>query len=245
MKSQNATLCCIKRYCRNSFSKPVLQYTYEILSCFDNRLQSLDVSACPNLTNLYVSYDYLQEDGTYLVKANDLSVLDLSNNHMLETILCFDNQLTNLTLACSNHLKSLYCAGNQLSSLNLAGYTVLEELSCLGNRLYMLDLSNCTSLRKVYCYYNSLTSLNVSGCSALLLLWCHYNNLTSLDVSACTGLKELLTLGNPQLALLDIRSVPTLRSLVMSMSPTKYTDATVYETEEAVLAIDHNTRLSY
>ena len=160
------------------------------LSCWDNQLTSLDVSANTALTSLGCS-------------SNLLTSLDVSANTALTSLWCHNNQLTSLDVSANTALTSLWCHNNQLTSLDASANTALTSLSCYSNQLTNLDVSANTALTSLSCYSNQLTNLDVSANTALTLLWCSSNQLTSLDVSANTALTRL-TCGYNQLTSLDV-----------------------------------------
>ncbi len=139
------------------------------LSCSDNQLTSLDVSANTALT-------YLTCWG------NQLTNLDLSANTALLDLNCSVNQLTNLNVSANTALTDLNCSTNQLTSLDLSANTALNDLNCLSNQLTSLNLSANTALNYLICLFNQLTSLDLSTNTALTHFNCRENQLTSLDV---------------------------------------------------------------
>ena len=155
----------------------------DILNCYDNKLSSLDVSGCTQLTELRCS-------------KNRLSKLDISKNTQLTYLNCSGNNLSNLDLSQNTQLKYLNCSSNTLSSLNVSGCTQLTKLECFNNTLTSLDVSGCTQLTELYCSNNTLNSLDVSGCTQLTRLFCNNNNLSNLDISHNTQLTGLFCHGN-------------------------------------------------
>ena len=78
-----------------------------------------------------------------LVKDNQLTELDLSQNGGLTLLICSGNQLTKLKLPEMCRINVLQCEDNQLTELDLSECRVLEFLTCNNNKLTELDLSNC------------------------------------------------------------------------------------------------------
>jgi hypothetical protein len=90
------------------------------LTCEDNLLTSIDVSALPNLRNLAML-------GNQLVSASDLKA------HLNLTYLdCDDNLFTSIDVSGLPNLKQFYCNNNQLTSLNVKGLS-LTNFECKGN----------------------------------------------------------------------------------------------------------------
>lgn len=92
------------------------------LTCADNQLTSIDVSACQALTEL--------DCGT-----NQLAELDVSKNTNLTYLWCLNNQLTELDVKANTALLFLNCANNQLTTLDLSNNTKLYYLHCYQNQI--------------------------------------------------------------------------------------------------------------
>lgn len=122
------------------------------LSCWYNKLTSLDVSGNTALTYLSCWDNQLTELklGTALTyldcSSNQLTSLDVSSNQELTYLDCGDNQLTELDVSSCTNLMWLYCFDNQLRSLIVGEKNSLTELNCSANQLTSLDLSGCPNL---------------------------------------------------------------------------------------------------
>ena len=101
------------------------------LSCFDNKLTSLDVSKNTALT-------YLSCWG------NQLTSLDVSKNTALTYLDCWDNKLTSLDVSKNTALTYLGCDDNQLTSLDVSKNTALTYLKCHDNKF------DCDALKRKY-----------------------------------------------------------------------------------------------
>src|SRR5690554_219201 len=122
---------------------------------------------------------------------NQLTVLDLSNNTVLEELYCYNNLFTSLDVSNNTALEVLSCFGNMFTALDVNNNTAIRILGCSYNQLTALDVSNNTVLEELYCYNNLLASLDVSNNSDLEILSCFYNQLTVLDVDNNTALTGL------------------------------------------------------
>ena len=142
----------------------------EALTCRNDRLTSLDVSACTSLRSLDCGL-------------NMIDTLRLPATASLETLNCENCRLTSLGLLNLPSLKELYCNANRLTSLDMSGNPALEKLICYDNQLTAINLEHNTSLRETMLSNNRLTSLDLSHNTALVSLNCDNNRLTSLDVS--------------------------------------------------------------
>ena len=160
----------------------------EQLSCYSNKLSSLDVSKNTALTYLNCN-------------TNQLTALDVTNNTALIYLLCSSNQLTALDVTNNKTLKTLNAVYNKIESLYIVGFSSLTwldvsenpnltSLQCSDNALEALDVSNCTALTSLYCSMNNLSSLNLTGCTALQHLKCFQNLMSTLDITMNTSLNK-------------------------------------------------------
>ena len=117
------------------------------LSCYYNKLKTLDVS---KLTGLEYLYCY----------NNQLTALDVSNNTALKNLKCYKNQLTTLDVSKNKKLTQLHCYGN-----NIRGDGMKALISSLYDR-------SSTSAGKLYVYNqetstgNKMTKSQVSSVKA-------------------------------------------------------------------------------
>ena len=107
------------------------------LYCYNNQLDSLDVSQNTALIYLYCF-------------GNQLTSLDVSQNTALTSLLCLDNQLDSLDVSQNTALIRLECESNQLTSLNVSQNTALTYLWCESNQLSSLDVRNGNNTNFVY-----------------------------------------------------------------------------------------------
>ena len=92
-----------------------------------------------------------------------LSGIDVSNNLLLKTFVCYNSQLTSLDLSQNTKLFELHCKTNGLESLDLSNNPELVGLYCQDNLLAFLDLrnSNNTILSSLNASNNNLNCINV------------------------------------------------------------------------------------
>jgi len=187
----------------------------QFLSCGDNQLTALIISANIELQTLWCSN-------------NQLTELDLSKNTKLKDLTCYKNQLTTLDLSANTELLDLSCQGNKLTELNLIDLE-LQYLLCSNNQLSRLDIGTNKKLREINCHNNQLKDFNTStmntelryiDCSNNLLtqleftnldnlyLDCSNNQLTQLELNNVNS--STLNCSNNQLTLLDINNVSYL-----------------------------------
>jgi len=166
----------------------------EILRCYSNNLNSLDVSHNTSLTNLACGY-------------NNISSLDISQNTALEHLSCYSNNLSTLDLTQNLLLSDLNCGYNNLNSLDISQNTLLTNVKCYFNNLTSLNLGQNNSLITLKCYNNAISSLNLTQLTALQTLNCSQNNLSALDISNNPSLIKLECQNN-QITSLDLDNNP-------------------------------------
>lgn len=120
------------------------------LSCFSNKLTSLNVSNNTALTELDCSL-------------NKLTALNVSNNKALVELYCVTNKLIALDVSKNTALVILNCGLNQLTSLDVRNNISLEMLLCDKNQIKELDLSKNTALTHLFCQNNKLVELNLKN----------------------------------------------------------------------------------
>lgn len=192
------------------------------LSCVDNHIRTLDVSANTELQTLYCF-------------TNELTSLNISKNAKLAYLNCGDNRLTSLDVSASPLLLELDCYDNQLTALNVQKNTGLKVLTCYGNRLKTLDISKNTALKTLNCAYNELTSLDISGMDArvpatggaadpndpnglkelqYVYVYCQNNQIENLKLGTNAQMLELHCHNNRLAALnIDRAALPNLNTL--------------------------------
>ncbi len=111
---------------------------------------------------------------------NNISVIDLSQNLLLEYIDCQENWIVNLDVSQNSSLNDINCSNNLLLSLDVSQNSLLEDLICNNN---------------------SLLNLNVTQNDLLNIIWCKDNSLESLDVrnGNNTNIISFISVNNPDL----------------------------------------------
>ena len=184
---------------------------------YDNTLDGTVLTAAiDTVTSLHVGYYGISdltgiEDFTALTilncGANDLTILDISNNTALIELNCSQNQLTSLDVSNNTALDWLNCGGNQLTSLDVSNNTALINLECYSNQLTSLDVRHGNNIMldsSFFCFNNpNLTCINVDNAVWSTANWTlasgdidpqHYfsNNCFPSAVQEHTTNKELL-----------------------------------------------------
>ncbi|UPK46597.1 leucine-rich repeat domain-containing protein [Paenibacillus pabuli] len=175
-------------------------------------LEELD---CSNnqLTVLEISRNpYLK---SLIGKENQLLSLDLSANLELEILDCSFNRLRALDVSNNRKLVKLECHWNMLSRLNLDHNPSLKELSCSYNAFFTLELHHNKLLERLECSNNYISHLDVSSCMNLLEIRCNHNHLTELDT--CNNPKlESVRCFNNHISKLDFSQNKQLQELYCS-----------------------------
>ena len=127
---------------------------------FKNALYNMDIAYHPFITHVYTEYinhitnlqlnykniaDFTGIEGFQSLQSlwchhNNLTSLDVSQNHNLTELICRDNQLTQLTV--NPEMEELFANRNQISDIQLTQCTNLTKLSLFSNNLQQLDLRN-------------------------------------------------------------------------------------------------------
>jgi uncharacterized repeat protein (TIGR01451 family) len=143
---------------------------------------------------------------------NQLSILDLSNNTVLEILNCSWSHVTSLNVSNNTALTGLSCSNNQLSTLDLSNNVALVHLICESNQLSTLDVSNNTALEILNCQGNQINTLDLSNNLALIEILCSNNQLITLDLSNNLALTQI-TCSNNQLSTLDLSNNTAIETL--------------------------------
>ncbi|MDD4508388.1 MAG: hypothetical protein PHN26_05600, partial [Eubacteriaceae bacterium] len=127
--------------------------------------------------------EYFTELRALNCESNQLTQLDLNQNHKLEDLNCSYNQLETLDVRKNESLRGLNCSSNHLAKLDVNNNKNLAALECYTNQLSQLDVSQNIKLQDLVCPDNQLTQLDVSENTKLKNLNCCNNQLTSLNLT--------------------------------------------------------------
>jgi len=137
-------------------------------------LTSLEISNCPQLTNVKVH------------ELKELENLSVSNCPELIKLDCSHCNLTELEILEVGKLDELNCSYNSITNLSLNLYPDITKINCSHNeKLTNLYISNCSKLEELDCSYSQLIGLDLNNCSKLKRLDCSHSRLTGLDLSNC------------------------------------------------------------
>lgn len=148
------------------------QKSLKSLELFMNqRIGSLDLTECPNLTTLNCEYC-------------GLTSLNLDGLTKLDTLMCGGNSLKELNLEHLNNLVELNVKGNNLTRLNVTNSPKLVKLVVTNNSLSAIEgLDKLSKLKSLDVSFNSFEELDLSKNAELIGLSVQNNNLTTLDLS--------------------------------------------------------------
>ncbi len=171
----------------------------ENVSLNESAVSKLDVSQCPNLTNL----DCYE---------TPIKSLDISSNTNLEGLNLNYAGITGLDTSKNSKLESLSCGGTAIKELDLSNNSHLRILEVSLTSLTKLDLSGCPEMENLHCEDLALKELDLSKNPKMMALNCAKTKISKLDCSPCPYLEELECNDNPNLVELNI-SKNQLRSL--------------------------------
>lgn len=158
-------------------------------------------------------------------KYGSLKSLDISQNHLLETVTCnYNKEMTNLAVGENTALTSLKCYITNISSIDVSKCPSLDSLQLSHNTFFgtvglgglgslsALDISKNTNLRWLDCSCQQLSVLDLNRNVRLRVLYCTANKISALDVHNCSALVNLNLSYNP-INYLDISQNTALRTL--------------------------------
>lgn len=139
------------------------------------------------------------------ISFNQLTVLDVSQNENLETLLCQVNDLNSLTLNNPN-LVNLVCYENDLTSIHISNSPLLDYLDINLNYLIGLDVTNNPFLTLIWCWGNEIDALDLTQNTELEMINCSDNRIESLDVTNNPNLVWFSAGSLPNLNFVDVRN---------------------------------------
>jgi len=169
----------------------------ETLSCTQNNISNIDISANTALTTLNVSNNNLTSLiltqnvnlTTLYCLGNNLTSLDVSNNTLLTSLNCgYNNNLHTLDLSSNTALTSLVCPSIGLSGIDVSNNVLLTNLEVQNNQLTSLDISQNSNLQNLRIDNNQISHLNLENKTNLETLNINFNLFTALNVNLNTNL---------------------------------------------------------
>lgn len=192
-----------------------------LLECSGNEISQLNVSQMPSLEDLVCrKNDIATLDLTHnsqlrflmLQEAPSLSELDLSQNVLLDSVICSNNpRIHTFLLPPNSQLKKLVLEGcARITSLDLSATPSLEHLDVNQVALRELDLTHNPNLIYLFAGRNTdaiLTSLKLPNPCALQTILLPTVGLSELDLRGCKDLEIIATNYSPNLAKLHIEGL--------------------------------------
>lgn len=214
------------------------------LTCSDQQITSVKLEGQGNLERLYLQKNALTYYTTDLGDAYNLTMLNLSANHIgmlnlrnfskLQYLELYDNpELTTVAFADQNP----DLAGISMYNCDVVhfydeySFPKLTSINLSNNSLSDITFTpaNYPKLRSIQLSGNQISDLDVSGLTTLENLSVSNNRLSSLNVAANTALTELAVNGNAGIAKLNIANNPELSSLNISNTGITHIDVTHLE----------------
>jgi hypothetical protein len=165
-------------------------------------LESIDLSACKNLQEVYLS-------------KNALTELDLSGNSRLNVASFTDNAVKRFDASTLTMLQYLYVTNNGMQELVLDNKH-LVELVAGGNEFESIDLSSCESLGVAEFSKCKLSTIDVSNNSRLDWLFVGDNRIESITLAENQHELNLLHAENNKLTSVDFGRIPQVAELIVS-----------------------------
>lgn len=162
--------------------------------------------------------EYFKSITALKASKNKFTALDLSNQPMLQTLICSYNSIDSLDISKCAFLNYLDCRNSQLTSLDVTNNPQLTNLFCNTNHLTELNLSNNQNLSVLYCQNNKLKTLDVTKNIALDALNCSNNEISELKIGKLPVLKNLNCYEN-NIQHLDVSQLPILNVLQIRGNP--------------------------
>ena len=178
------------------------------LSCYGNKLTSIDVSSNTKLIYLNV-FDNKLTSITGLGYCPALEQLYLHRNQLTDVTVTYHYSLKTFWVRDNPNLTDLNCCRNALTNFDIANCTSLKTLMCFENPDLSIiqGLASCTALTYIDCEDCAITSLSgVNSLNNLEKLYCRSNQLKSLEVTNKPYLKLIRLTGNTQLTTVNCNS---------------------------------------
>lgn len=160
-----------------------------------------------SLTVLNVSQNSLLD--TLMIGLTPLSSLDLTQNSNLNYLILANSNIGSLDLSQNANLSFLFCDDNDLSSVDVSQNTNLSILYLPNNQLTNIDVTQNANLNLIDVSGNQITRLDLSQNNALISINCDTNQLECLNVKNITNnsFLDLSASGNPNLTCIEADDV--------------------------------------
>ena len=161
----------------------------------------------PSLTVIDLSQNSLID--TLMIGYTPLTNLDLTQNSNLDYLILVNSNIGSLDLTQNENLSFLYCDDGDLSSIDVSQNTNLSILYLPNNQLTNIDVTQNANLNLIDVSGNQITHLDLSQNNALFSINCDTNQLECLNVKNITNTSflDLSAAGNPNLTCIEVNDV--------------------------------------
>ncbi|MGY3793472.1 immunoglobulin-like domain-containing protein [Aquimarina sp. 433] len=186
----------------------------QVLTANIENVTTLDLDS-KSISDLTGIEDFINLE-TLDVRDNTLTVLDLSSNIKLLSLIALRNQLTSLVISGLTELTYISAGYNNLTALDVSTNIALEELYISYNDIVNLNISDLTRLEVInLTRVNELETLTLKNNIALRSIGASRCNLSSLDLVECPNL-ETVALSVNNFTSLDFSNNPLLTTAYLS-----------------------------
>ncbi|PZU83604.1 MAG: hypothetical protein DI529_12385 [Chryseobacterium sp.] len=168
---------------------PNLQYA----SLMVNNIESLNVSQCPMLSNLFVA-------------SNNLSSIDLTHNPRLAELNLGANHLTSLDVSKNTRLTYLHIGLNAIQQIDVSNNTLLDTFMIQGNPLTSIDLSKLKFLRSFVMDSTGITAIDLTPHTMLQFFYASYSQLTEVNASKNNALIYVNAVENQKMKFINVKN---------------------------------------
>ena len=155
---------------------------------------SLDVSGTISQIKSLQGIEYLDNLEVLNCSNHKISILNLTSNTKLHTLLAKNSQIKSVTLPSS--LITIDISNNNITSIIVGNMNGLAALNVSNNELGSLNVLYNKSLTELDCSNNNLRSINLVNNTALTTLNINNNtDIASIDLKTNTSLKQLYAEG--------------------------------------------------
>lgn len=123
-----------------------------------------------------------------IIRFNNLTELDVSENTALRDLNATDNQLTDFVVTGSA-MKVLNLGQNDFTTIDVASVPNLNQLSIINNQVSQLDLSNNPVLDLLDIQNNPITELDAFTIPIISTIYADNTEITQLDLSSNSELR--------------------------------------------------------
>ena len=143
---------------------------------------------------------------------NIVSILDINNLPMLQTLSCSHNQITDIQKLRLPVLEALYCNNNKITNIVGLQLHMLQELDCVNNNITNIQGLCLPMLQELYCSHNQITNIQELQLPMLQTLNCTNNNIIDIQGLQLPTLERLYCYTNKITDIQELQ-LPMLRTL--------------------------------